>query len=637
MDFIKNVFARKESKKPVNLQSSLGISGTQDIGQMFETDEQKDLAYLEDRMNVFEKMFRSEPVIRTAHDVSVDPIVSSKFHFEPSDTSERAREIANFCQNILINPNTQYSMKENFSFYLRQFLEYKAFGFACFEVIWDVIDGYIIPNHFAPRLQKTIRWDIEDDELKAIKQVNYWSSTITKEIKPIPNVPEKLLYFVNNQRGNDYEGIGILRNQFRSWKMKQRMVNALMVGYNRYLVSVVECKLPPEASEEDMQTAEKIGKDWKSHEQSVLIYPEGFDFKVKETNMMASVHALNFIKYLDFEMALAGFAQWTLLGNNGTGSYSLSTDQSDLMLMKLQGIIDYVCDKISLVFKKAVEYNFGEQNIKYAPTLVGRIMDKDVNSWYKDIQRFAQTGILPIYKGLQDKIAETLELPDIPDSIKSDKENADAEEEKKANDKETEEVKEEEMNKDFMKKMQMYKENMEKIEKKFEVNTENLNKFGGIKHFAEEKKIIEIKEDELRKILTPIVRKHQILIFEQLENGKKINEIKIDGLYKYTEALKKYIFDIAKKATQTILKENKIPEDNKAKKIYKDLETWAGQQAEAMTIKYEGDIKFKLGMLFANSDLRKTEPSEMNIIDSISFKAYDELLEIFRKIGVSIE
>jgi len=630
MDFIKNVFTRKDkkSKKPTDLQSNLGISGTQDIGELFDTDEQKDLAYLEDRMNIFEKMFRSEPVIRTTHDVSADPIVSSKFHFEPSDTSEKAREMATFCQNILINPNTIYSMKENFSFYLRQFLEYKAFGFACFEVIWDVIDGYIVPNHFAPRLQKTIRWDIEEDELKAIKQVNYWSSNIKKEIKPIPNTPEKLLYFVNNQRGNDYEGIGILRNQFRSWKMKQRMVNALMVGYNRYLVSVLECQLPDNATEDAMNQAKKIGKNWNSHEQSVLLYPSGFDFKIKETNMMASVHALNFIKYLDFEMALAGFAQWALLGNNGTGAYSLSTDQTDLMLMKLQGIIDYVCDKISLIFKKAVEYNFGESAIQYAPTLVGRVMDKDLNTWYKDIQRFAQTGILPIYKGLQDKIAETLELPDIPDLEEVEQE--------KIVEEKTKEDKKEEMNEEFMQKMKIYKENMEKLEKQFEINTENLDNFGGVKHFAEQKKIIEINEDALKKVLTPIVRKHQILIFEQLENGNKINDIKIDDLNKYTEALKKYIFDIAKKSTQAILKENKIPEDNKAKKVYKDLEIWAGQQAEAMTIKYEGDIKFKLGMLFANSELRGTEPKEMNIIDSISFKAYDELLEVFRKIGVSI-
>jgi hypothetical protein len=607
MDFIKNIFQKKENINKINT-SEFGVSGTQNSGDIFLEEEQNELSFLNSRMDVYERMFRSEPIIRTSLNATTDPIVSARYYCQPADDSTESKKYAEFIENILINPNSEMSMRDNFSFYLRKIMSYNAFGFACFEVVWKIVNNYIIPDHFAERLQRTIKWNIEDDNLISISQNNYWSSNIKRKIQDIPNTTDKLLIFTNDQQGNDYEGRGVLRNQYRAWKMKQRMVNSLMVGYNRYLVGTLSCSVPVEGSQEDVIRVKKVGKNWNSHEKGVVIFPEGFDFQIHETNMQASIHALNFIKYLDSEMALAAFAQWILLGTNGTGSYALSSDQTDMAIMKLQGIIDYICDKITKLIKRIIYYNFGNEAVSLSPTLTGRLVEEDVNQWITKINACIQAGSLPVYKDLQNKIAQSFELPEIPDDAFMQEEQRLPEE-----------------------KAIMQSEN---IKTRRELNLDKIGKVGGIKHFAEEKKIIEIKENELRTKLNLIIKKHQKQIFDELQNGVQLSNIKIKNLDEYKNILHKYMAEISINSVKNFLKEARKNETEAIKNIYKDLDLWAKKQAEAMTIKYNGDIIFEHGLLFNNAELNKTEPKRKDMINNLILQLLGEITEVFRKLDI---
>ncbi len=388
----------------------LGISGTDICGTFISDEYLSDLADLETRCEIFDKMRKSEPVIHVSLRAHEKPIESARWSVvvdnvdsEGKDVNpDEAEKIRKFVHANLFENSTRPWVK-----LLRNILSYQQYGFSCCEKVWEIRDGLVWLADLAPRVQKTIRWNFEQGtaKLKSISQ-----QTTTKYIKEIP--AEKLIFFVNDQLGDNIEGIGLCRYQYRSWTMKALMMKLLAVGFERFLV-----KTPTVRPTADNVTANEVDKA-KAFVQSIRsgaktggILPAGWEEITQSENFAGAMVALKFIEKLDQEMAMAGLTQFILLGMNGTGSYALSGDQTDFFMMALKGVIQDISDVFNYsVIPEIVDYNF---STPIYPRLEAKVTEENYQAWIDNLVKLVGANILPTNEQVRDIVAQRMELPEI--------------------------------------------------------------------------------------------------------------------------------------------------------------------------------------------------------------------------------
>lgn len=388
----------------------LGISGTDICGTFISDEYLSELADLETRCEVFDKMRKSEPVIHVSLRAYEKPTESARWSVVIDNVDSEGKEI-NPDEAEKIRKFVHANLFENSSRpwvkLLRNILSYQQYGFACCEKVWEVRDGVVWLADLAPRVQKTIRWNFEPGttRLKSISQ-----QTTMKYIREIP--AEKLVFFTNDQLGDNIEGIGLCRYQYRSWKMKAMMMKLLMIGFERFLVKSPTIR--PTADNvglNELDKAKAFVQSIRSGAKTGGILPAGWEDITQSENFAGAMVALKFVDKLDQEMSMAGLTQFVLLGMNGKGSYALSGDQTDFFMLALKGVIQDICDVFNYrVIPEIVDYNF---TTKIYPRLEAKITEDNYQLWIDNLVKLAGVNILPVNEQVRDIVAQRMELPEI--------------------------------------------------------------------------------------------------------------------------------------------------------------------------------------------------------------------------------
>jgi phage gp29-like protein len=338
------------------------------------------------------------------------PLLSATYDIEPASDEAFDQFVARHVENELFNRNVKWRD------FLQDALGKCDFGFSVFEKSYELTTFENKPvvgiKELGWRKQwSVLRWATSDDQ-----------PGITQQLLsgPVDIPQEKLLTFVNDKEGDNYQGISLLRYIYHNWEMKKRIENLMMVDFMRSLgFPIVEYN--PEASQKDQQRMEEILKNFRSHQQQYMFFPRGkftWDWAKIQPNTDNFIKAL---EHIQREIDKSVLAQFLDLGGgrNASGSRALSEDHSQLFEKALEAIINEIVGKInSDLIQQLCDQNWSAMPNGYPKLVFSNIGDKDMAAIGEAVNRLGMVDMLTPDPDLENTLRQWLDLPNLPDDIK---------------------------------------------------------------------------------------------------------------------------------------------------------------------------------------------------------------------------
>lgn len=359
----------EDTKRDIDLEAAPGFieegtSGLKRYSGFVREEWHKDLKGSK-AAKIYREMQDNEPIIGVALLVielllrnTPLQINRSKDESVPEDVREDARE---FCESAV------YDMQDGFSSFMGEMLSVLPYGWAWMEKVFKIRrgpndtkilrskhnDGRIGWRKIALRAQDTLfdwRFDASGDVL-GMRQM----ALPDFRMRTIPR--NKALHVRLRQTKNNPEGYSILRPIYTPYFFKKNMQFVEAVGVERDLAGYPVMEVPPQITAPDARTEHRNAfNDWKDFIRKLrrdqlegAVIPSeqtpdgkmtGFRLRLLNAGGRRPADADAVIKRYRAEIAIGLLVQFLLLGTEKTGSFALSSDQTDLLAVALGAVLD---------------------------------------------------------------------------------------------------------------------------------------------------------------------------------------------------------------------------------------------------------------------------------------------------------
>lgn len=303
-------------------------------------------------LDVFDEMRKSDGTVRAAVLACVLPVMQARWFVKPASDDGEEDEVSIFVSKCLFE-----MMEINWNDFLRQSMLCLPFGFMVFEKVFTVapVDGIdrIVWEKFAPRMPRSIfAWQTTEREPGIQQQ---------KTDGHIVSIPvDKLLVFVNEKEGDNYQGTSILRAAYKHWHMKNTFYKIDAIAAERQGLGVPYATLPPNFTEIDETKAKNVLQNMRSNEQAYAVIPEGWEIGFMDMKSNTVRDLSPSVAHHDRQISKSVLAQFLELGQSSSGgSRALSKDQSELFLQSLEAIAANFQDVMNkTAIRELVDLNF---------------------------------------------------------------------------------------------------------------------------------------------------------------------------------------------------------------------------------------------------------------------------------------
>lgn len=379
------------------------------------------------RVILYDQMRKGDATVRAALLAVKLPILSANWYIKPAEDTDDAKKIAEFIDKQLF-----HSMEITWTDWLRHCLNFLDYGSMVFEKVFRLNeDGTIGWEKFAPRLTNTIyRWRMLDNVTKGITQI-----LPTGGMRQIPDW--KLMMFVNEQEGENYEGISILRSAYKSWYMKDALYKIDGMATERQGLGVPYVKVPPNANDQDRAKVEELMRNLRANEQANITVPVGWEIGFMDMHATNIKDAKDMILHHDRQITKSVLAQFLELGgSNSSGSRAVSQPHQELFLLSEKAIATKVKDMVNIkAIKELVDLNFNTD--KYPTLEHSDIGDVDITALSTALTSLSASGLVTATPAVEQYLRSVLGLPEEDpeelEKIKLEKQAQEVEKQKQLN------------------------------------------------------------------------------------------------------------------------------------------------------------------------------------------------------------
>ncbi|HEY0391047.1 MAG TPA: hypothetical protein VGC63_04995 [Solirubrobacterales bacterium] len=220
----------------------------------------------------YDRMYRTDPDVRRAVRMVVNPIIGGTWGVEPyggDEAEDKDREVAEAFEWALFS-----NMRPGFGGHLAELLPVLVrSGFTPFEEIWEHVkrDGkdLIVPRTLQLKLPRSIERFIPDPgtgELVELKQQLPIGGQVDLPL-------EDLLYYRLGAEGDNWEGNSLLRATYKPWFLKDKLERIDVIKAERQAMGIPICYPPDNASPEQLKEMEDILGGIRASEQGFIIAP----------------------------------------------------------------------------------------------------------------------------------------------------------------------------------------------------------------------------------------------------------------------------------------------------------------------------------------------------------------------------
>lgn len=384
------------------LELELGGTGTIIVaGILTDADYNPDLTGVK-RIEVYDKMRKGDATVKLGLSAVKKPLLAAEWFIKPGEGEDDTGEKTIFVRDELLhNPNFSFTQ------FLRQALLYCDYGNSIFEKVFRRrADKRIGWKKFAPRLPKTVyRYTLEDGVTPGITQY-----LPTGGIVQIPQW--KLMMFVLDMEGANYEGESMLRACYMHWYYKDLYYRIDAIASERQGMGVPIIRVPAQATPEDKRRAKIVARNIRVNQEAYVDLPEGFTLEYIDTKAKELKEVKEMIMHHDRQILKAFAAHFLDMGASSAGSRNLSKDQSDLYKVSELYIARIFQEIVQLAIKELVDLNWSGLNDKQYPTLEhGQIGEVDFTTLADALGTLSEKGIIIPDKPLETYARKTMQLP----------------------------------------------------------------------------------------------------------------------------------------------------------------------------------------------------------------------------------
>lgn len=386
----------------------IGLSGTLIFSGMISGEEYNKKLSGRQAVTQYDIMRRSDATIHSLLQVIKLPLLSALWEIESASDDENDQYACRFVQRELFERNL------NWNRFMTEGLTFLEFGHAVGEKTYEMTEFEgktrigIQSVHY--RKQTTIfRWQMENEQ-PGITQL------VVGRTISIPL--EKLIIFTNDQEGQNYDGISILRYVFKDWDMKDKLGLVNAIALEKQGVGIPVLKAPPTADQTQINKARHALQQMRANESSYVEIPEGWDVEMMDMKANTTKEIIPSIQYHDRQIVRSVLAQFLELGASGSsgGSRALSEDHSRLFILSLEAFAKQFQAVVQeQLIKQLCDLNFTDLPNGYPKLKFSKISDDNVLNLAESLTALAGAGLITANRETEDYIRDVLNLPDLPD------------------------------------------------------------------------------------------------------------------------------------------------------------------------------------------------------------------------------
>lgn len=315
-------------------------------------------------VKVYREMSENDPLIGGAL-LAIETLArQAPTSSEPASDLPEAHREAEFLDEC--RDDMEHTWSEMFS----EILTCIVFGWSYFEPVYKLRrgfneapqmnsrydDGRWAWRKIAPRAQESLyEWDF-DENTGDIRGM--WQQTPPLySLKYVP-LDRALLFRVRSRKGSP-EGKSLLRPVYRPWFFCKRIEEYEAIGVQRDLAGLAKMEIPFECMQPGAaaplasirthyeQMVPRISRG--EYEGLVLPHEEkpngdktGYRFTLVQSGGRRPIDVNEIIKRLDSRKLIALLAEFLVLGMDKVGSFSLSSDKTDMFALAIRAILDMI-------------------------------------------------------------------------------------------------------------------------------------------------------------------------------------------------------------------------------------------------------------------------------------------------------
>ena len=335
-------------------------------------------------LDTWDEMRRSDAGVKMTLRVIKEPVKALSYHVQPASDAPKDVEVAEFIDGQLFDVLRWKTT-------LTEILTFQEFGFSLFEKVYAFgpvkgVDRVYIKK-LAFRKQTSIAKWVAANDKPGVTQYDPTGKTL-----PIPL--DKLVVFTNEQEGDNYEGVSVLRAAYKHWYYKDRYYQIDAIAQERQGLGVVKIKQPQNANPAHVENAHVQARALRAAEEGFIDEPNGWDINFMDMKASSIKDPTPMIDHHDRKIPDSVIAGLMMLGStSGSGSRAVGETQLKIFehLIKFYG--DFVADTINrYLIKPLVDLNF---NVTEYPQLkAGDVSGESLTVLAESLSKLISAGVI---------------------------------------------------------------------------------------------------------------------------------------------------------------------------------------------------------------------------------------------------
>jgi hypothetical protein len=415
-------------KRPAAEDQPISDSGRAHVSGFLQLEEINAILQGPGGLAVYDQMYRTDPDIRRAVRMAVNPVISAAWSVQPFGGDEASPEDEEVAENLewalgLGAQGATSPLRPRWRSHLAEALPaFVRWGYTPFEVTWTTAqhNGKTLttPSRIGMRLPRTIyRWLLDENhELEAIEQFLPLRGYVV-----IPR--EDLLYYRVDAEGDNYEGVSMLRPCYKPWLLKDKIERLDAIAQERESVGL-PVVFPPRAgvtSPAVLADLEAKLANLRAGELAYLIMPGpeassikdqgGWTFRIE--GLSGAKGGRDPSKSLEHHrdaIAAAFIEEFIRLGQSGVGARATADVQEgpfNMACEALGSIPEAECNEV--LIPRWVALNYGPDTP--LPTLSMSMAEEPLADLREYVSELVNAGALHPDGELEDFLRERADLP----------------------------------------------------------------------------------------------------------------------------------------------------------------------------------------------------------------------------------
>lgn len=362
------------------------------------------------KISDFVKMRQNDGTASALYNILTLPILSLTWDIKP-DPDDTDSIQATFVEDALRKPPHKGGMSTPMSLVLADMLRAVLEGYRLFEKVYELnADGKVVYAKIAPRDNQTLTLRLDDrGGFNGAKQAAMFGSDYRDVVIPV----ERCFLFTYGKDKNFIFGESAFIAAYQHYDEKRKLYYLGRLAAQALSIPPKVAKAPKGAKQDQMDGVAAALNNLVGVN-SATVLPDGFG--LENVNLSSGkFDVMGLIDHHNAEMARSVLAHFLMLGtqSSGSGSWALSSDQSDMFIMALKGLVKNMEEHItSYLIPDLINYNFDSP--KFPRFEFAEMTDSTIGmlkeAFLKILDKVPQGIPDYLIEGIVDKLADQLDI-----------------------------------------------------------------------------------------------------------------------------------------------------------------------------------------------------------------------------------